>query len=51
MKKQVSFDDLVFFIREEIGEFKMEINESLLIEDDLGVDGSDGEDLIQRSLR
>ncbi len=41
MEQKISFDDLVLFVREEIGEFKIEINESSLIEDDLGVTGAD----------
>jgi len=47
MEQKISFDDLVLFVREEIGEFKIEINESSLIEDDLGVTGADAESLIK----
>lgn len=47
MKKEWSFDELVLFIREEIGEFQIEFNESSLIEDDLGVTGTEAESLIK----
>lgn len=40
--------ELIDFIRNEIGEYKMEITESTLIEDDIGVTGDDGVDLIKR---
>lgn len=41
------FDILVSFIREEIGEYDMEINEETLIEDNLGVTGDEAIELIQ----
>lgn len=41
------FDILVSFIREEIGEYEMEINQQTLIEDDLGVTGDEAIELIQ----
>jgi hypothetical protein len=47
MDETISFDDLILFIREEIGELKIEINNSTIIEDDLGVTGAEAESLIQ----
>lgn len=41
-----NFDVLVSFIREEIGEFNMEINRETLIEDHLGVTGGEAVALI-----
>lgn len=41
------FDIIVSFIREEIGEYDMEINQQTLIEDDLGVTGDEAIELIQ----
>ena len=46
MKTLLSFEQFVLFIREEVGEFKMTINQSTLIEDDLGVTGDDAVDLL-----
>ncbi len=42
-----TFIRLVSFIREEIGEYSLDITEHFLIEDDLGVTGEDAFDLIQ----
>lgn len=39
-------NELVSFIREETGEFKMDISVSTQIEDDLGVTGGEGVELI-----
>ena len=47
MNNHASFEDLVKFIREEIGDFKLEINNSTLIENDLGVTGLDAVELIK----
>ncbi len=41
------FDELVDFLRKQIGEHKMAINRETLIEDDLGVSGDDASDLIK----
>lgn len=46
MDTNVKFADLISFIREEAGEFNLEINENTLIEDDLGVTGVEAEELI-----
>lgn len=43
----VDLTDLIEFIRRETGEDKKEINLSTLIEDDLGITGEDGYDLIR----
>jgi hypothetical protein len=43
-----NIDQLIQFIREEIGEFKVEINSLTQIEDDLGVTGDEAIDLIQK---
>lgn len=40
-------DQLISFIREEIGEFNLEIKLSSLLEDELGITGDDGLELIQ----
>lgn len=48
LNNEKGLENLISFIREEIGEFNMSINETTLIEDGLGVTGGDGIDLIQR---
>lgn len=40
--------NLIQFIREEIGEFKKQIDSSSLLEDDLGVTGDEAVELIQK---
>jgi acyl carrier protein len=40
------FADLIFYIRQQIGEYNMPITRATLIEDDLGVTGDEAEDLI-----
>ena len=40
--------DLENFVREEIGEFKIEMFKNTLIEDDLGVTGNEAIDLIKK---
>ena len=47
LNAEISFEDLISFIREEIGEYNMGINRETLIEDDLGVTGDEAIELIQ----
>ena len=47
MNDENVLEDLISFIREGSGEFKMRITKETLIEDDLGVTGDDGVDLIK----
>lgn len=42
------FENFVNFLREEIGEFNLEITETTTLEDDLGVTGDEAYDLIKR---
>ena len=48
MQDRVLSESLVFFIREEIREFKRPITRETLIEEDLGVTGDDAADMIQK---
>jgi hypothetical protein len=44
--EDLKLEKLVSFIREEIGEFDLGINKNTLIEDELGITGDDGIELI-----
>jgi acyl carrier protein len=44
--EDLKFEMLISFIREEIGEFDLEIKKDTLIEDELGLTGDDGIELI-----
>jgi acyl carrier protein len=48
LMKTYSRHKLIQFIREEIGEFKMQIDSNTTIEDDLGVTGDEAIELIQK---
>ena len=47
MNNHATFEDLVKFIWEEIGEFNLKISDLTLIEDDLGVTGLDAIELLK----
>ncbi|MNE20819.1 hypothetical protein D3C80_1139600 [compost metagenome] len=44
--QNLEFEKFISFIRNEIGEFNLEISENTLIEDNLGVTGAEAEELI-----